>query len=399
MKTHQSSIQARYAMIHGGYQAAYSIVVGYASVYLLAQGFDNAVIGIILSVANGAAAILQPFLGSYLDRSQKITVQFFGCILLVILMLLSGILIFTPVSNLPLAVIMVLILTLQFSLQPLINSLCFLLEHTGISINFGLSRGVGSVSYAVASVIIGKLVAVYHESLLPVFYLAFFAGLTCFFWSLRKVPSGSISQTADDSSKLPADGQALSLPRFIITYKRFILFLVGSMLVYFMFFITGNFFTIQIVSAIGGGTSEMGIAVAICAAVELPVMANFNRLNRKIPAYWLLRISVIFFLLKFLFTLLAKSVPAFYAAQLFQMGSYALYYPGAAAYINRLLPKADLVKGQSLLTTMFTISGIFGSFFGGLLLNHTSAFIMLLVSFFIALAGAVITWFSLEKIQ
>lgn len=398
MKTNQSSIQTRYAMIHGGYQAAYSIVVGYSSVYLLAKGFDNAIIGIILSVANAAAAILQPFLGSFLDRNKKITLQFFSCILLTVLMLLSGILIFTPVSSLPLAVIMVLILTLQFSLQPLINSLCFLLEHTGLNINFGLCRGVGSVSYAVASVIIGKLVAVYHESLLPVFYLAFFAGLTCFFLSLRSVPTSHTPEISTDNAP-QTNNQALSLPRFILTYKRFVLFLVGSALIYFMFFIIGNFFTIQIVSAIGGGTTEMGIAVAICAAVELPVMANFNRLNQKIPAYWLLRISVIFFLLKFLFTLLARSVPAFYAAQLFQMGSYALYYPGAAAYVNRLLPKADLVKGQSLLTTMFTVSGIFGSFFGGLLLNHTSSFIMLLISFLIALAGAVITWFSLEKVQ
>lgn len=406
-----NTITPRYAMLHGFYQASYSLAIGYASVYLLAQGYSDAIIGILLAVANGAAAILQPALGTLLDKKKTISIQMVSVFLLLIMIVLSGCLL-TSMDLLPRAICIILIFTLEFSLQPMVNALCFILEHSGIRLNFGFSRGIGSISYAVASVIIGRLVSVYNESLLPIFYIAFFTGFLIVFLSLWRVP-GKTSATdrpaagealsADMTKTLCPDTQApetpLSLWQFCRTYRRFMLFLLGSMMIFFMMFITGNFFTIQIVTAIGGSTSEMGLAVAICAAVELPVMATFNKMNKKVPLYGLLRISILFFILKLTLILLAKSMPVFYAAQFMQAGSYALYYPGAAAYTNRLLPPADLVKGQSMLTAMFTVSGIFGSLIGGFLLNITSASFMLLVSYIIAVIGGVITWFSLQKVH
>lgn len=406
-----NTITPRYAMLHGFYQASYSLTIGYASVYLLAQGYSDAIIGIILAAANGAAAVLQPALGTLLDKKKSISVQMVSVIMLLIMIALSGSLI-TSMDLLPRGVCIAIIFTLEFSLQPMVNALCFILEHSGIRLNFGLSRGIGSISYAIASVIIGRLVSVYNESLLPVFYIAFFTGFFIVFLSLRKVPgktpdagdpaaAETLSAGMENSSVPHADTPAapLSLWQFCRTYRRFMLFLLGSMMIFFMLFITGNFFTIQIVTAIGGSTSEMGTAVAICAAVELPVMAVFNKMNRKLPLYRLLRISILFFILKFTLILLAKSMPVFYIAQFMEAGSYALYYPGAAAYTNRLLPPADLVKGQSMLTAMFTVSGIFGSLIGGFLLNIASASFMLTVSYIIAVIGAVITWFSLQKVR
>lgn len=53
-----NTITPRYAMLHGFYQASYSLTIGYASVYLLAQGYSDAIIGIILAVANGRSSHL-----------------------------------------------------------------------------------------------------------------------------------------------------------------------------------------------------------------------------------------------------------------------------------------------------------------------------------------------------
>ena len=176
-------------MLHGFYQASYSLTIGYASVYLLAQGYSDAIIGIILAVANGAAAILQPALGTLLDKKKSVSVQIVSLVMLLIMILLSCCLI-TSMDLLPRAICIVLIFTLEFSLQPMVNALCFILEHSGIRLNFGLSRGIGSISYAIASVIIGRLVSVYSESLLPVFYVAFFCRIfRCIFFSEKS--SGS----------------------------------------------------------------------------------------------------------------------------------------------------------------------------------------------------------------
>ena len=201
MKTF-NTITPRYAMLHGFYQASYSLTIGYASVYLLAQGYSDAIIGIILAVANGAAAVLQPALGTLLDKKKSLSVQMVSVFMLLIMIVLSASLI-SSMDLLPRAICIVLIFTLEFSLQPMVNALCFILEHSGIRLNFGFSRGIGSISYAIASVIIGRLVSQYSESLLPVFYVAFFAGFFAVFLSLWKVPgkTPSAASAADTATE------------------------------------------------------------------------------------------------------------------------------------------------------------------------------------------------------
>lgn len=396
----------RYASLHALYQASSTLVIGYSSVYLLSRGYTDALIGIILAISNTIAAVLQPAVGSLLDRKKNLSLQIFSAGMQFIMVALAVVLLFTHMGQLPLAILVILIFSLEFSIQPLVNSICFILEDLGISINFGLCRGIGSMTYAVLAAILGKLIAMFDASLLPIFYIAVFAALGICFLSLRTkslsqnaadATTGTVLQDTDNSD---TDTKAsLSLFAFVRTYKRFMLFLVGSCLIYFMFFAAGNYYVIQIVTPIGGGTTEMGIAMALAAAIELPFMGLFNRLNKRFSLQTLLRVSGIFFVIKYFLILIAGSMPIFYIAQLFQAGSYALYYPASASYTSRLLPQADLVKGQSLLTCMYTVSGIFASLVGGMLLNYVSVHAMLLLLFICSVAGALILWFSVEKVR
>lgn len=414
-----SSFSVRYASLHAIYQASSTLVIGYSSVYLLSLGYSDALIGIILAISNTVAAVLQPAVGSLLDRKKNISLQIFSACMQFVMVALAVILLVTHLGQLPLSILVILIFSLEFSIQPLVNSLCFILENLGITINFGLCRGIGSMTYAVLAAILGKLIAVFDASLLPIFYIAVFAALGICFLSLRTkslsqgatdetagavLPKNNHSDTAEevlpgnDRSDTVAES-SLSLLGFVRTYKRFMLFLVGSCLIYFMFFAAGNYYVIQIVTPIGGGTTEMGIAMALAAAIELPFMGLFNKLNKRFSLQTLLRVSGIFFVIKYFLILIAGSIPLFYIAQLFQAGSYALYYPASASYTSRLLPQADLVKGQSLLTCMYTVSGIFASLIGGLLLDYVSVHAMLLLLFICSVAGAVILWFSVEKVR
>ena len=79
------------------------------------------------------------------------------------------------------------------------------------------------------------------------------------------------------------------------------IFVVGVILVFFTHTIINNFF-IQVITPIGGTESQMGIAVFIAAIVELPAMAMFNVMRKKIDCSTLLKISVIIFGLKHLLT-------------------------------------------------------------------------------------------------
>ena len=68
-------------------------------------------------------------------------------------------------------VLTITVFTLMLTMQPFINSLTFAFEKNGIHINFGLARGIGSVAYAVMSLILGNIVAIFSPELLPFFYV------------------------------------------------------------------------------------------------------------------------------------------------------------------------------------------------------------------------------------
>ena len=58
-----------------------------------------------------------------------------------------------------------------------------------------------------------------------------------------------------------------------------------------------------------------------------------------------------------------------YLAQVCQMFAYALFVPASVYYVNEKIAVADRVKGQSLVTTSMTLSGVFANFAGGIMLD------------------------------
>ena len=69
--------------------------------------------------------------------------------------------------------------------------------------------------------------------------------------------------------------------RFAGKYKKFIVFLLGFVFVYFAHTIINNFF-IQLITNVGGNSSDMGNAVFLAAMLELPTMAYFTKLSKKL---------------------------------------------------------------------------------------------------------------------
>ncbi|MGN0658553.1 MAG: MFS transporter, partial [Emergencia sp.] len=62
-----------YACIQGTYWMVYGVVGSFASVFLLARGYSNSEIGLILAVGNVLAVVMQPPLADFADRTKKIS--------------------------------------------------------------------------------------------------------------------------------------------------------------------------------------------------------------------------------------------------------------------------------------------------------------------------------------
>ena len=185
--------------------------------------------------------------------------------------------------------------------------------------------------------------------------------------------------------------------RFAGKYKKFIVFLLGFVFVYFAHTIINNFF-IQIITNVGGNSSDMGNAVFLAAMLELPTMAYFTKLSKKVNCGTLIKISIILFLVKHVITYFADGMTMIHIAQAFQMGAYALFIPASVYYVNCKIAPQDMVKGQSFVTTSMTVAGVFGNLIGGMLLDSVGVSQVLLISAVLSLIGAVIVVMSVEKV-
>lgn len=393
----RKSLNIKYMASQIFYFGAFAAMMGYASVYLLYKGFSNSTIGIILSLCSILAVFMQPALASFADNHKNIEIRKIINTIVAIAIILSVALLVIPTNQTLIFILIVAIFSLETTIMPLINTLAFIFEKYGIQINFGIARGLGSVAYALTSMALGYIVEWFSPDLLPICYVVFNA-LLFIVVHLFILPKNAQIVNADEESETEAEVQEnVSLLKFASKYKKFIVFLLGFVLVYFAHTIINNFF-IQIITNVGGNSSDMGNAVFLAAMLELPTMAYFTKLSQKVNCGTLIKASIVLFLAKHAITYLATNMVMIYIAQVLQMGAYALFIPASVYYVNCKVDNKDIVKGQSFVTTSMTMSGVFANIIGGILLDAVGVSEVLLIGVILSLIGAVIVLFTVEKV-
>lgn len=385
-KKMETRLNVNFGAIQGFYWMAYSSMSGFASVFLLSVNFDNTQIGIVLALANIFAVILQPFVATIADSSKKVTLKQLVMLIGFIDLSLAAVLLFIPDVFLVLAVLFILVLTAFYIIQPLISGLIFEFVNRGVSVNFGLTRGVGSVSYAVISYILGIMVERLGPSCLPyvsVIIILLFNVCVIVLTDSRKV---AIKQESRQSKKQEHPASSLT---FMRENKMFMGYLVGVLFL-FAYHNMYNNYMIHIVNRVGGSSTQMGTTIFIAAILELPVMGISTYLLRKFPVQKLMAFSVIFFFIKALAGFFASSMGMIYATQMLQMPSYAVYIPVSVYYVNVIMKESDRVKGQAYTTSAMTGGAVIGSLLGGTCLDLSGVSAMLMACIICSAVGMVL---------
>ncbi len=389
---------ARYSVIQGSFWMSFCIIFAYVSVFLLSKGFSNSQIGIIVAVSGVISALLQPIVADVADRSKKVSLRLIISFWAVIIIAVAAGLLIPGLHILLIAVFYgVAIASLQI-LTPLVNAIGMECINKGIPVNFGLARGIGSISYAVISYLAGVLVSRYNTSVIPIMMILFYAILIFGILSFRFSDSGlakSQKKCAEDKIEGKSHEKS-STNAFFKKYTKFFILLIGVTLSFISHNIVNNYM-FQIMQYHGGGSSEMGTALAIAAAVELPTMLGFAFIVKRFSCGTLLKVSGTFFMIKTVLTLLAPNILGIYIAQGVQILGFALQVPASVYYVNKLMRPEDRVKGQAFMTVTNTLGSIAGSLLGGVLLDALGVRALLLSAAVVALAGMFITYLSTEK--
>ena len=108
----------------------------------------------------------------------------------------------------------------------------------------------------------------------------------------------------------------------------------------------------------------------------------------------LIKFSILMFCVKHALAYFATNTVMIYLAQVCQM--FALFIPASVYYVNEKIALADRVKGQSLVTTSMTLSGVFANFAGGIMLDALGVGHVLLAGIILSIVGLLL--FNDEKV-
>ncbi|MEG0288666.1 MAG: MFS transporter [Carnobacterium sp.] len=391
--TKQISLTLKYAGLQSLYWMSFCAVYGFASVYLLAQNFENQQIGLILALVNIFSVILQPAFGFLIDKLVNLTLKrVISSIAVINIILLIG-LIAEPGNLLLSTVLYIGVVSLTLTVQPLLNSLIFEHINEGLEINYGLARGIGSLSFAFISFFLGRALNDYSAAIIPILCIVLYS---LFLLLVLTFPTTEAQLTKETVflQQSEAKHQESSV-YFFRKYDRFILFLMAIVFL-FVFHTIINSYLIQIMTSLGGKDSDFGLSLTIAASVELPAMLGFSYLATKYKSSRLLKISSVFFVIRSLLFLGSSTVWMINFAQLFQALSFAIYVPASAYYVNQLMQTEDKVKGQALVIGATTLGSVFGNGLGGWLLDHTNVTMMLIAGVLGAAMGCLLLFYSVE---
>jgi len=384
------SMNVQYVLAMALYLCSYSVITVFASSYLLEKGCSNSVIGISFSVVGALTLLTQPFIASAADENREQKVRWMILVFLAVSVAATGGLLSLPEGSPFLLPLFMLVEYCLLTIQPLLNSLAFIFESYGIYIHFGIARGIGSAGYGFSSILVGRMIEGTSTRNVPFVYLIANLLLVLVLFNYgRELGIQKMEQIA--RKKAP-----LSTWSFYKKYKRFMLFILASIFIYFAHVTIFNFF-IHIVMPVGGSENDVGKAVFLSTFLEAFATAAMPWLVKKISCSVILKFAAVMFIVRNIIMCTAHSMTWIYIGSAFQLVSYALFYPGSIFYANFMIPETDRVKSQSLVTINYTASSIFASLIGGIVIDLWGIGQALMIGTALSCVGAIIVFASVKE--
>ena len=384
----KKSLTFQYTFHQMTYWATAAGIVSFATAFLLQKGFAASVVGTLLASGNLLSCTFQPILADWADRRGGNVLKWMAAGLTAVSALCFLSIQLIPLPGMAFGLLYLLGVFAFDSMNPLMNALNVSYMTNGYQINYGFSRGLGSLAYAFAALLVGKVMARFGAdwmiwiSLGLLFVNAIMA---------MSYPSLVVSGSAKQENT-----ECCSIPVFFHRYRWYCVSLLGVMLLGMFHAMTENYL-IEIVTPLGGDSGTVGVALFIATAVEAVVLVYFAKVRAKISDNWLLKIAGISFTLKAVLFLLASNVATIYMIQLLQATSYTLLAPTQMYYANNKIAPADMVKGQAFITASYTLGCAAGNFSGGQLVSAFGIRALLLAGIAIAAAGTTVFFLTVEK--
>lgn len=349
-----------YIAMQAGFWAMFAAIVAYQTALLLDRGFSNSQAGMLTAVRCLAGIVFQPLLGGFADRHPHIPLKHIVTLSMTVSLAAGAWYWLSPGMGLwETTLVWIVIGGLEVSSYPLMDAMAVQFINEGVPIRYSLGRGVGSLAYALVCVALGfQAGKLGMESTLVTHLILVVAEILL----VATYPAYRGKAPAAGEGRRPQSALALlrGNPRFTLMLAGVFLGLTGIMPL--------SNFLVNIVTSRGGSETDLGIALFLMGASELPTAFFFQKLLRRMGSGKLLLMSMAFGTLKGVLLLLTGSCLGVLAVQPIQVLGYGLFTPASVYFVNESVPESDRVRGQ---TIMMVASNGLGGMMGGVLAGWT----------------------------
>lgn len=382
------NLNLKYALANAGFMILVAGSLGFAYNYLSQSGFEAGTIGTVMSIVSIGGVFIGPAAGDLVDRSEKITQKLFITASMAICGLFAALLLVIPQGSFLILPVIIISFMASTVGMPLLNGMAFVYEKVGSTINYGLCRGIGSASYAIASNVVGQLWGQLGRNTLPIWVIG---GAILTAIAINLMPDApAIEEPKSDDPQQQAE--PISVLQFFSKYPKTVIVIVSLVLLYFCHNIFGSYCGAVLGEFVPADQVEsvQGTAFFIQAMVELPTMFGFALIMKKLSIHQILAISAIFYSIKHVILAFASSVPMFYVGMVLQMLSFAAMTPAIVYYANEQVQEEDRNKSQAVFTTANSVGGLLASFVGGWMFQLLSVRAGLMVGVVASIIGTIL---------
>lgn len=375
-------VQHQYTLVQGFYWVAYCVLMGFAAVFLHYKGLSNTLIGVVVGGSAFVSIWVQPKLAELVEKVKWLSIKKMILIIMFIVSLIYLLIGIIPMPKTVLVLLYVILNTLYSSMIPLITSMGMEYMNQGYPVNYGVSRGVGSITYAVAAVVLGQLTERINAGVMTYVFIAvevLMAVAVLSMHELEKRTSGTKQEESAGIWEILRKNSAIRL------------FAMGFAISYMANCISGTYL-VNIVKNLGGTNATFGIAAFLSAASEMPAMFFCSYLVQRVSCRKLLKFSSFFYVVKLFMLYMASSIPMAFLGLLMQSLSFGIYTPASVYLINQELDVKDRVKGQTIFGIVTVgIGSCIGNLAGGYMLDMIGLKTSLGICVIFELAGFLIS--------
>ena len=327
--------------------------------YFLDRGLSYSQIGILFAINSLVCVLAQPFWGVITDKyaSKKTT--------MIITMTVSGIFVFAFIISKSFYSILLAIIAFMFFQSSIISvndANTYDLIDVHKDIKYGRTRLMGSIGYALTSLVLGVIIKFTNINVpFSAYFIFTIVGLVLF-------------NSINEKSRRTGNSINISDIVRIIKNKRFILISISALIANVAFNSNGNYVAV-LLKETGGDVANLGMLWFIVAMSELPFFFFESKVIKKYGILNIYIIGITFYAIRFFINSLCTSYQAVLAIQLLQGISFPLYLTATLQYVIKIVPPETRTTAMTVFAAITGgIGGFIGNIGGGFLLQEINVY-------------------------